>query len=206
MIKLVDLNAQYRSIRVEIDDAIASVISDSAFIGGKFARVFEEEFAAYLGVRCCIGCGNGTDALEILLKALGVGIGDEVIVPAHTWISTAEAVTTVGATPVFVDTLPGLYTMDSTLIEARITNRTKAIIPVHLYGHAADMDPIMAIARKFRLSVIEDCAQAHGATYKGTVVGTIGDAASFSFFPGKNLGAYGDAGAMVTNDEQLALE
>src|ERR1019366_6716052 len=171
---------------------------------GKYAKIFEEEFAAYLGVKCCIGCGNGTDALEILLKALGIGPGDEVIVPAHTWISTAESVTTAGATPVFVDTTPALYTINAALIERHITDRTKAIIPVHLYGHPAEMDTIMAIANSHGLKVLEDCAQAHGATYKGRKVGTIGHAAAFSFFPGKNLGAYGDAGGMVTNDESVA--
>jgi dTDP-4-amino-4,6-dideoxygalactose transaminase len=204
MIRLVDLNAQYQSIKTEIDEAIAEVLSDAAFIGGKYATIFEEEFAAYLGVKCCIGCGNGTDALEILLKALGIGRGDEVIVPAHTWISTAESVTTAGATPVFVDTTPALYTINAALIERHITNRTKAIIPVHLYGHPAEMDTIMAIAKIHGLKVIEDCAQAHGATYKGRKVGTIGHAAAFSFFPSKNLGAYGDAGGMVTNDESVA--
>ena len=204
MIKLVDLNAQYQSIKVEIDEAIARVISDAAFIGGRYVKTFEEEFAAYLGVKHCVGCANGTDALEILLKALGIGPGDEVIVPAHTWISTAEAVTTSGATPVFVDATPRLYTIDVAQIEHHLTSRTKAIIPVHLYGHPAEMDAIMAIAECHGLKVIEDCAQAHGATYKGRKVGTIGHAAAFSFFPGKNLGAYGDAGGMVTNDDSVA--
>lgn len=203
-IKLVDLNAQYRSIRKEIDAAIASVISDSAFIGGKYAAAFEEQFASYVGAPHCIGCGNGTDALEIALAALGIGPGDEVLVPAHTWISTAEAVTTAGATPVFVDTDPETYTMDARLLEDKITHRTKAIIPVHLYGLPADMDAIQGVARGHNLRVIEDCAQAHGAKYMGRTVGTLGDAAAFSFYPGKNLGAYGDAGCIVTGDEAVA--
>jgi dTDP-4-amino-4,6-dideoxygalactose transaminase len=203
-IKLVDLHAQYLSIRSEIDAAIASVIADTAFIGGKYVTAFEEQFAAYVGTPYCVGCGNGTDALEIALVALGIGKGDEVIVPAHTWISTAEAVTTAGATPVFVDTNPLTYTIDPNLIEQKITPRTRAIIPVHLYGLPAEMDEILALARKYRLRVVEDCAQAHGAKYKGRTVGSFGDAAAFSFYPGKNLGAYGDAGCIVTADDQVA--
>jgi dTDP-4-amino-4,6-dideoxygalactose transaminase len=155
-------------------------------------------------VRNCIGCANGTDAIEIALRALGVGPGDEVIVPANTWISTAEAVTTAGAKVVFVDNDPDLYTIDCKKIEEKITPRTKAIIPVHLYGLPAEMDTIMALARAHNLKVIEDCAQCHGATYKGQVTGTFGDIATFSFFPGKNLGAYGDAGGIVTNNDELA--
>lgn len=206
-IPFVDLRAQYDHIKPEIDAAIASVIADSAFVGGyenRYVRNFEEAFADYLKAVHCIGCANGTDSIEILLKAMNIGPGDEVIVPAHSWISTSEAVTTVGARPVFVDTHPDYYTLDARLIEASITPRTKAIIAVHLYGLAAEMDEILAVARKHRLRVLEDCAQAHGAEYKGTKVGTLGDAASFSFFPGKNLGAYGDAGCMVTKDPELA--
>lgn len=206
-IPFVDLRAQYESIKPEIDAAIASVIADSAFVGGyenSYVRRFEEAFSGYLNAKHCVGCANGTDSIEILLKAMDIGPGDEVIVPAHSWISTSEAVSAVGARLVFVDTHPTYYTLDAKLIEARITPRTKAIIPVHLYGLPAEMDEILAVARKHRLRVLEDCAQAHGAEYKGAKVGTLGDAASFSFFPGKNLGAYGDAGCMVTNDPELA--
>ncbi|MCS6988174.1 MAG: DegT/DnrJ/EryC1/StrS family aminotransferase [Chloroherpetonaceae bacterium] len=203
-VPFVDLKAQYLTIRREIDDAIAKVISETAFISGKYAKIFEDEFAAYLGVKHCVSCANGTDSIEILLQAMGIGRGDEVLVPANTWISTAEAVTTVGATPVFVDNHPETYTIDIGKIEEKITPRTKAIIPVHLYGLPAEMDEIMAIARKHNLKVLEDCAQAHGATYKGRKAGTMGDCASFSFYPGKNLGAYGDAGGMVTNDDDIA--
>lgn len=203
-VPFVDLKAQYLTIQNQINDAIAKVISETAFISGKYAKAFEDEFAAYLGVKHCIACANGTDSLEILLQAMGVGAGDEVLLPANTWISTSEAVTTVGATPVFVDHHPETYTIDVNKIEEKISPRTKAIIPVHLYGLPAEMDEIMAIAKKHRLKVMEDCAQAHAATYKGRKVGTIGDCASFSFYPGKNLGAYGDAGAMVTNDDEIA--
>jgi len=203
-IPFVDLLAQYESIRTEVDNAISRVIAESAYIGGRFVKAFEEEFAEFLGTQYCVGCANGTDSLEILLKALEIGAGDEVIVPANSWISTSESVTSVGATPVFVDCNPHYYTIDVEKIEEKISNRTKAIIPVHLYGLPAEMDTVMAIAVQYGLKVIEDCAQAHGATYRGRTVGTIGDAGSFSFYPGKNLGAYGDAGCMVTNDPELA--
>ncbi len=206
-IPFVDLKKQYSSIKNEIDTAINSVINDTAFIGGannSYVKKFEEEYAQFNDVKFCISCANGTDSIEILLKAFGVSFGDEVIVPANSWISTSEAVTNVGATPVFVDCLPGLYTIDFTQIFSKITSKTKAIIPVHLYGLPAEMDEIMDTASKNNLFVIEDCAQAHGALYKGRKVGSIGHAASFSFYPGKNLGAYGDAGAMVTNDEDIA--
>ena len=206
MIPFVDLQAQYKSIKSEIDFAIASVIADLAFISGKYARKFEEEFAAYLGIKYCVGCGNGTDAIEILLKSFNIGIGDEVIVPAHSWISTSEAISNVGAKPVFVDTHPDYYTIDVSKLEEKITSNTKTIIPVHLYGLPVEMDEIMKIAKKHNLIVIEDAAQAHGAEYKGRKVGTIGDAAIFSFYPGKNLGAYGDAGCIVTNNEEIAIK
>lgn len=199
-----DLKAQYNSIKKEIDEAIASCIENTSFIGGKVIGEFENDFADYSGANFCIGCANGTDALEIALKALGVGPGDEVIVPALTWISTAGAVNNVGAEPVFVDVIESERTLDPLQIEAKITNKTKAIIPVHLYGLPARMDDIMQIASKYGLKVIEDCAQAHGATYQARKVGTIGDIATFSFYPGKNLGAYGDAGGIVTNDAILA--
>lgn len=203
-VPFVDLTAQYKSIKKDIDAAMAAVITEAAFIGGRFVKKFEEEFAAFLGIEHCVSCANGTDSLEILLKAFEIGPGDEVIVPANSWISTSEAVTTVGAAPVFVDCHPLYYTIDTDKIEENISTRTKAIIPVHLYGLSAEMDRVMEIAARHSLHVIEDCAQAHGALYRGRPVGTIGDAGSFSFYPGKNLGAYGDAGCMVTSDEALA--
>lgn len=203
-VPFVDLKAQYHSIKSEIDRAIAQVIENTAFIKSPYIAEFERSFASYLGIKHCIGCANGTDAIEIALRALGIGPGDEVIVPANTWISTAEAVTTAGATVVFVDNHPEYYSIDPTKIEEKITPRTKAIIPVHLYGHPADMAPIMELARHYKLRVIEDCAQCHGSTYQGKTTGTFGDIATFSFFPGKNLGAYGDAGGIVTNDDELA--
>lgn len=202
-IPFVDLQAQYVSIKKEVDEAIQNCLDTSTFIGGSVVQQFESDFAAYIGVDHCIGCGNGTDALEISLKALGIGEGDEVIVPACSWIATSEAVSSVGARPVFVDILPDYYTIDPDKILKCINARTKAIIPVHLYGLPAEMDEIMAIAAKYGLRVIEDCAQAHGAVYKGKKVGTFGDAAAFSFFPGKNLGAYGDAGAALTSHKAL---
>lgn len=206
MIPLVDLKAQYLSIKEEVDTAMQHVIDDCSFIGGKNVTSFEGRFASYIGVNHCIGCANGTDAIEILLKAMDIGIGDEVIVPAVSWISTSEAVSSVGARPIFVDIDPSTYTIDCNLIEEKLSERTKAIIPVHLYGHPADMNKIMAIAKKNNLFVLEDCAQAHGAKIDGRKVGSFGDCASFSFYPGKNLGAYGDAGCMVTNNEALAAK
>lgn len=203
-VPFVDLHSQYLSIKPLIDEAINDCITQSNFIGGPVVRAFEKGFADFLGIKNCIACANGTDAIEILLQAMGVGAGDEVIVPAHSWISTSEAVSAVKAKPVFVDTDPDYFTIDVQKIEQRITSATKAIIPVHLYGQMADMDTILKIARQYDLKVLEDCAQAHGAAYKDSLAGTMGDAASFSFYPGKNLGAYGDAGAMVTNDDELA--
>ena len=203
-IPFVDLKAQYESIKEEVDAAIASVIEQTAFIGGEAIKEFEGDFAEYIGAKHCVGVANGTDAIEIALKAIGVGAGDEVIVPALTWISTAGAVNNVGAEPVFVDVLEDERTINPDLIEERITDKTKAIIPVHFYGLPARMDQIMTIAKKHNLKVLEDSAQAHGAEINGMRVGTIGDIATFSFYPGKNLGAYGDAGAIVTNDTNLA--
>jgi len=199
-----DLYAQYISIKESIDSAIERTIRNSSYIGGKDVKDFEAAFAAYLEMDHVIGCANGTDSIEIILKAMGIGNGDEVIVPANSWISTSEAVSSVGALPVFVDIEPDYYTINTNLIEAAITSKTKAIIPVHLYGHPAGMHAINAIAAKHQLKVIEDCAQAHGATIDGKMIGSFGDAASFSFYPGKNLGAYGDAGCMATNDAALA--
>lgn len=204
MIPFVDLHRQYETIKPEIDQVITDVIKETAFIGGKRISEFETEFSNWLGVKHCIGCANGTDSIEILLKAMGIGVGDEVIVPAISWISTSEAVSSVGAIPVFVDIDPETFTIDTTLIEQALSSKTKAIIPVHLYGHPADMISIMQIAKKYGLKVVEDCAQAHGAKINGQNIGTFGDAASFSFYPGKNLGAYGDAGGMVTNSDELA--
>ncbi len=199
-----DLHAQYLTIKDEIDAAIADVIRHSAFIRGPHVQRFEEQFAAAIGTRHCVSCANGTDSLYIAMHALGVRPGDEVIAPAHSWISTSETITQAGASVVFCDTDASTYTIDPEQIEAKITPRTVGIVPVHLYGQPADMDAIMAIAAKHKLWVLEDCAQAHLARYKGRTVGTFGDAASFSFYPGKNLGAMGDAGALVTNDAALA--
>lgn len=203
-VPFVDLVAQYEGIKADIDNAIAKVIAESSFIGGPYVKAFEKEWARTVGSKYCTATANGTDSIEILLQAFGIGRGDEVIVPSHSWISTAESVVTVGARPVFVDTVDGLYTIDPDRIEEKVTDRTKAIIPVHLCGLPADMDPILEIAKKYKLWVIEDCAQAHLAEYKGRRIGSIGHAASFSFYPGKNLGAYGDAGAIVTDNEQIA--
>jgi dTDP-4-amino-4,6-dideoxygalactose transaminase len=206
-IQLVDLSAQYRSIQGELDAAVASVVAAGAYIGtsgNAFVGAFEQAFAAFAGNRHCVACGNGTDALEILLTGAGIGPGAEVLVPAVTWIATSEAVTSCGATPVFVDVLPDRYTMDPRAAAAKVSPRTRAIIPVHLYGLPADMPEIMAIADRHALFVLEDCAQAHGARLGGRPVGTFGHAASYSFYPSKNLGAWGDAGAMLTDDEALA--
>jgi dTDP-4-amino-4,6-dideoxygalactose transaminase len=204
MIPFVDLSAQYQSIKHEIDRAINECIADANFIKGKAVSRFENDFAEYLGINYCVGCGNGTDALEIILKSLNIGRGDEVIVPALTWISTAEAVTNIGAEPVFADVNPDTYTIDYKKIEQKITKNTKAIIPVHLYGCPADMKEIESIASKHGIYVVEDCAQAHGAEYKGKKVGTFGIASAFSFFPSKNLGAFGDGGAIVTNNKDIS--
>lgn len=203
-IPFADLHAQYLSIKSEMDAAIAEVIRTSAFIRGPFVQRFEDEFAASMEAAHCISCANGTDSLHIAMHALGVLPGDEVIVPAHTWISTASMVTQAGGSVIFCDTDCDTYTMSPAALEALITPRTVGIIPVHLNGQPADMDAIMAIARKHKLWVLEDCAQAHLARYKGKLVGTFGDAASFSFYPGKNLGAMGDAGALTTSDAALA--
>jgi len=203
-IQFVDLKAQYDSIKNEIDSVIKDVLSETAFIGGKHVTKFEESFAKFCGVKHCIGVGNGTDALFIAFKTLGIGAGDEVITVANSFIATSEAISQTGARVVFVDIDPKTYNIDASKIEAKITPRTKAIAPVHLYGQPADMDPIMAIAKKHGLKIVEDCAQAHGALYKGRIIGSFGDMACFSFYPGKNLGAYGDAGALVTNDDTLA--
>ncbi|MCE4538182.1 DegT/DnrJ/EryC1/StrS family aminotransferase [Pelomonas sp. P7] len=199
-----DLHAQYLTIKDDIDAAIADVIRTSAFIRGPYVEKFEAAFADMMNAKHCVSCANGTDSLYIAMHALGVKPGDEVIAPAHSWISTTETITQVGGKVVFCDTDPLTHTIDPSKIAALITPRTVGIIPVHLYGQPADMDPIMALARQHGLWVLEDCAQAHLARYKGQLVGTFGNAASFSFYPGKNLGAMGDAGAVTTNDPDLA--
>jgi dTDP-4-amino-4,6-dideoxygalactose transaminase len=199
-----DLQLQYQSIKSEIDGAVAAVIRDSAFILGPYVDAFEREFAAAVDARHCISCANGTDALYIAMAALKVKPGDEVITTAHSWISTSAMITHAGATPVFCDTDAQTFTIDPAAIESAITPRTVGIIPVHLYGQPADMDAIMAIARRHKLWVIEDCAQAHLARFGDQQIGTFGDAATYSFYPGKNLGAMGDAGAIVTGRSDLA--
>ena len=193
-----------RELDAELRASFERVYARSWYIEGQEDEAFEQAFAAYCGVRHCVGVGNGLDALMLILKALGIGPGDEVLVPSNTYIATALAVTYVGALPVFVEPDIRTFDLDPARIEAKITERTRAIMPVHLYGQACDMDPIMAAAKKHGLYVVEDCAQAHGATYKGQKVGSFGDAAGFSFYPGKNLGALGDAGAVVTDSEEIA--
>ena len=199
-----DLNLQYQSIRPAIDAAIDEVIRTSAFIRGPFVETFEREFAAATGSAQCVSCANGTDSLYIAMRALGIKPGDEVIAPAHSWISTTETITQAGGCVVFCDTDADSFTIDPDRIESLITPRTVGIIPVHLYGQPAEMDRIMTIAGKHKLWVLEDCAQAHLARYRGRLVGSFGVAASYSFYPGKNLGAMGDAGALTTNDSGLA--
>ncbi|MEE2877291.1 MAG: DegT/DnrJ/EryC1/StrS family aminotransferase [Candidatus Neomarinimicrobiota bacterium] len=203
-IPLADLKAQYGAIRDEVNSAIQKVIDETAFVKGRFVRAFEDAFGKKNGVRHCIGVANGTDAIYIALRALGIGRGDEVITTAFSWISTAETIQQAGATPVFVDIDPDYYTIDLSKIEEKITSRTKAIIPVHLYGQPADMGPILTLAREHGLKIIEDSAQAHFAEYNGQKIGSFGDVGTFSFYPGKNLGAYGDGGAVVTNNDDLA--
>ena len=199
-----DLHLQYQTIKDDIDAAIAAVIRDSAFIRGPYVDAFEDAFAAAIETKHCVSCANGTDALFVAMAALGVKEGDEVITTAHSWISTSAMITHAGGTVVFCDTDANTFTIDPLAVENAITPRTVGIIPVHLYGQPADMDAIMAIASKHQLWVIEDCAQAHLARYKDQQVGTFGNAATYSFYPGKNLGAMGDAGAVVTNDDGLA--
>lgn len=203
-VPFVDLKSQYLSIKSEMDNAVKSVIEDSAFIGGKYLKSFEENFSKYIGAKHCIGVGNGTDALFIALKAIGIKGGDEVITVANSFIATSEAITMAGGKVIFVDCDEETYNIDIQKIKSVITNRTKAIIPVHLYGQPADMDGISEIAQKYNCFVIEDAAQAHGAQYKGKKAGAFGDCACFSFFPGKNLGAYGDGGAVITNSDELS--
>jgi dTDP-4-amino-4,6-dideoxygalactose transaminase len=202
-IPFVDLAAQYAGIEGEINAALEQALSRTDFILGRDVTLFEEEFAAFCEVEHAIGVDSGTSALELCLRAFGIGPGDEVITAANTFIATALSISYTGATPVLVDVNPDNYTIDVSRLEDAITERTRAIMPVHLYGQPADMDPIMEIARKHGLVVIEDACQAHGARYKGKRAGSMGHAAAFSFYPAKNLGAYGDGGAVVTNDEEI---
>ena len=205
-IPFVDLKSQYESIKEEIDNAISKAISQTAFVGGPHVKDFEDAFAKLCNVKHCVGVANGTDALYIAMKTLGIGKGDEVITAANSFIATSEAITMTGAKVVFIDINIQTYNIDTQKIEEKITQSTKAIIPVHLYGQPVDMDPIIALAKKYNLKIIEDAAQAHGAIYKGRPIGSFGDVACFSFYPGKNLGAYGDGGAIVTDNEEIALK
>ncbi|MDA2923806.1 DegT/DnrJ/EryC1/StrS family aminotransferase [Acidobacteria bacterium AH-259-L09] len=203
-IPLVDLTSQYRSLSSELKSAVQRVMERGDFILGQEVADFESEFAQFCGTAHAVGLANGTDALHLSLRACGIGPGDEVITAANSFVATAAAISFAGATPVFADVDARTYTLDPAAVEKKITPRTKAIIPVHLYGQPADMDPIMELARNHMLKVIEDACQAHGAEYKGKRVGSIGDLAAFSFYPAKNLGAFGDAGAATTNDPELA--
>jgi dTDP-4-amino-4,6-dideoxygalactose transaminase len=205
-IPLVDLKAQYAAIRPAVDRAVQSVLDSTNFIMGPEVKAFEQAFAAHCGVGHCVGVASGTAALDLVLRSLGVGPGDEVITVAHTFIATAEAISAVGARPIFVDIDPQTSTMDPAALAAAITPATRAILPVHIYGQPADMDAIMALARRHQIPVVEDAAQAHAATWRGVRAGALGDAACFSFYPGKNLGAYGDAGAVTTLDAELAAQ
>ena len=203
MIKFLDMNPMHDKIKKEILKSIEKVYDSNWYILGEEVEKFEEEFAKYCNTRYCIGVGNGLDALHLILRGYDIGKGDEVIIPANTYIATSLAISYVDAKPIFVDPNINTFNMDIDKIENAITNRTKAIVPVHLYGQPCDMDSIMKIANKYNLSIIEDCAQAHGAKYKGKKVGTFGNAAGFSFYPGKNLGALGDAGAVISNDKNI---
>ena len=205
-IPLVDLKEQFQPLKKEIMAEIEGVLDKMQLFLGENVYQLEREFADYCGTRFAVGVGSGTDALYLSLRAVGIGLGDEVITVANTFIATAEAIVQAGARPILVDIDAETYTMDPTQLEAAITNRTKAILPVHLYGHPADMDRIMAIARKYGLRVIEDACQAHGAEYKGAKVGTIGDAGAFSFYCSKNLGAYGEGGMVVSRDREIATQ
>jgi dTDP-4-amino-4,6-dideoxygalactose transaminase len=203
-LNFVDLKRQYETIKPEINSAIEKVISETAFIGGKYVKQFESDFSDLYGVSNCISVANGTDSLYIIMKMLGIGPGDEVITPANSWISSSETIGQTGAKPVFVDIERDYFTMDIDLVAKAISPRTKAIMPVHLYGQMCDMDNLMKLANLHGIPVIEDCAQSHFSEFNGTRAGLFGLAGSFSFYPGKNLGAYGDAGGIITNDDELA--
>ncbi len=206
MIPLVDLKAQYLQIKEEINKAISDVLESSRFIMGEKVTGLENEIARYIGTRHAVSCANGTDALVLSLHACGIGEGDEVITPPFTFFATAEAISRVGAKPVFSDIHPDTFNIDARQIERVVTKRTKAMIPVHMYGQPADMDELLTIAEKYGLHIIEDACQAFGAAYKGKKAGSIGSAGCFSFFPSKNLGAYGDGGIITTNDDRIASE
>jgi len=203
-IQFVDLQAQYQSIKGEIDRAISNVINETAFIGGKYVKEFEAKFAEIYGVKHVVSCANGTDSLYIIMKMLGIGFGDEVITVANSWISSSETITQTGAEPIFVDIDPVYFSMDENLLEAAITESTKALVLVHLHGQMCNMEKIKEICKRRNIILIEDCAQSHFSTFKGVRAGLTGIAGSFSFYPGKNLGAYGDAGCIITNDDALA--
>jgi len=203
-VPMVDLKVQYEAIREEIDKAVLDVVRSTAFILGPQGKALEQSIAAYHGVRHAVGVASGTDALHLALRAADIGPGDEVITTPFTFIATAEAISYVGAVPVFADILPDTFNIDPVQVEKKITKRTKAILPVHLYGHAADMDPLLALARQHKLTVVEDCAQSFGAAYRGRRTGGIGHVGCFSFFPSKNLGCYGDGGMVTTDDPKLA--
>ena len=204
MVKFLDLGKQYDLIKPQIDQAIKDVILETAFIGGKYVKSFEEEFASFSEADYCVGVGNGTDALEIAIETLNLPHRSEIIVPANSFIASSESVTRTGHKVVFADVCADSYVLSMSDVESRITPNTGAIMAVHLYGHPCDMDRLDILAKKYELRLIEDCAQAHGAKYRNRPVGSIGDVASFSFYPGKNLGAYGDGGAILTNDKGLA--
>lgn len=203
-IPFVSFNVMHKEIELELEQAFKTVLQNNWYIQGTECAAFEKEFAAYCGAKYCVGCGNGLDALYLILKAYGIGEGDEVIVPSNTYIATALAVSYTGALPVFAEPEEESFNINPAFIEEKITDKTRAIMAVHLYGQPAKMNEILAIAEKYNLKVIEDSAQAHGATYHGIKTGNLADAAGFSFYPGKNLGALGDGGAVVTNDKELA--
>lgn len=205
-IPLLDLKAQYLELKDELDAAVTDVMANAAFIGGPKVKALEAAIAEYCGTKHAVACGNGTDALFLILAGMGIGKGDEVITTPFTFFATAEAIAHVGATPVFVDIEPDTYNMDVSKVEAAITERTKAIMPVHIFGQCVDMEPLLEIANRHGLKVIEDACQAIGATYKGTMAGALADAAAFSFFPSKNLGCAGDGGIITTDDDELAAK
>jgi dTDP-4-amino-4,6-dideoxygalactose transaminase len=203
-VPFIDLKKQYQSLKPQLDKAWHDVVGESAFIRSRYVEEFEKAFAAKLGVKHCIGVANGTDAIYITLKMLGIGAGDEVITVANSWISSSETITQAGARAVFTDIEPGYYCIDAATLEKNITPRTRAVVAVHLYGQACDLEKISELCRRHNIYLVEDCAQAHFTMYKEKPVGTFGIAATYSFYPGKNLGAYGDAGAVVCNDDALA--